>query len=337
MKNVTKILTAVTFCAALFASDQRISALGGNAAFWPGDEANIVAFPAQVNNHAYLQISGIGGGEAADLAGTGAASILWQEDGTTWGFNYGSDDWVNMHWGNGDMGVTVGLESTTGANAAGDKSDMSVSWGGDFGFGEMGIHYKTVNNGDDDAELGVNWRKDCGFWIFDNTVVSSDNLMADDLAFGADFWTAKDAGGASVVFGWGVDYNGAAGSAAVAAVADDPLTADIDETVVAVDAVDVVTMKQTATIGVEANMTDWATLRGGYNWSHTLACDNGAPGDDSCGDNASSFMWGLGFNWGGLTADLTVDSGLFQDPIGAVTGYDDGGLTTKTVTLTYSF
>ena len=51
MKNVTKILTAVTLCAALFASDQRVKALGGNAAFWAGDEANISAFPAQINNH----------------------------------------------------------------------------------------------------------------------------------------------------------------------------------------------------------------------------------------------------------------------------------------------
>ena len=50
MKNVTKILTAALLCAAIFASDQRIDALGGNAALWPGDEANIAAFPAQMNN-----------------------------------------------------------------------------------------------------------------------------------------------------------------------------------------------------------------------------------------------------------------------------------------------
>ena len=48
MKNVTKILTVVTLCATLFGSAQRIGALGGNAALWPGDEANIAAFPAQV-------------------------------------------------------------------------------------------------------------------------------------------------------------------------------------------------------------------------------------------------------------------------------------------------
>jgi len=304
MKIVTKILTAVTFCAALFASDQRIDALGGNAAFWPGDEANIEAFPAQVNNHSYLQLSGVGGdGEATEVFdATGNVSILWQEDGTTWGFNYGGDDWVNMHWGNGDMGVTVGMEKDD--NVDGEKSDMSVSWGGDFGFGEMGIHYATVNNGDGDATLGVDWRKDCGFWIFDNTVVHAGDLMADDLSLEADFWKAVDAGAVSVVYAWGVEYMGG----------------------------DAGYMSHSATIGVEANMTDWATLRAGYTWGHKLS-DEG----DNTGNTGDAFTWGLGFNWGGLTADIDVDSGLFQDPIGAITGYDDGGITNGTVTLTYGF
>ena len=91
MKNVTKILTAAVLCAALFASTQRTDALGGNAAFWPGDEANIAAFPAQVNNNSYLQLTGVGtttwgveaddqgagGVEAAYDAGAGA-SLLFQ-------------------------------------------------------------------------------------------------------------------------------------------------------------------------------------------------------------------------------------------------------------------
>jgi len=304
MKNVTKILTAVTFCAALFASDQRISALGGNAAFWPGDEANIAAFPAQVNNHSYLQFTGVGG-DGADpetFDADGSASILWQDGGTTWGFNYGGGDWVNMHWGNGDMGVTVGMEKDD--NADGEASDMSINWGGNFSWGELGVHYNTTDNGDGDATLGVDWRKDCGFWIFDNAVVHATDLMADDLAFEADFWTAKDAGGAAVVFGWGFDYTGG----------------------------DAGSIDQSATIGVEANMTDWATLRAGYTWGHTLSAE-----DDNTGNTGDAFSWGLGFNWGGLTCDMSVTSGLFQDPVGAITGYDDGGITDGTVTLTYGF
>ena len=101
MKNVTKILTVVTLCATLFGSAQRIGALGGNAALWPGDEANIAAFPAQVNNHAYLQLTGVGADTDSEHA-----SLLFQKDATTWGFNYGSGDWVNMHYGDGSVSYT---------------------------------------------------------------------------------------------------------------------------------------------------------------------------------------------------------------------------------------
>ncbi len=303
MKNVTKILTAVVLCAALFASTQRTDALGGNAALWPGDEANIADFPAQVNNHSYVQLTGVGqdpdnAGEYDNGAGV---SLLTQVDGTTWGFNYGGEntDWINMYYGNGTMGIGVSLESTTNA-VDGDESDFSISYGNVFSFGELGVKYMTTDNGDGDAMLGVNFRRGTSAWLFDNMVVSCDDLMADVLDLDVDLFTHMDAGGADVVFGWGANYN------------DGNIT-------------------QNATIGVEANMTDWATLRAGYNFSHELTCE----GDD-CGANTSSLAWGLGFNWGGLTADVTINSGLFQDPIGTITGYGDA-VTTDTVTLTYSF
>ena len=56
----------------------------------------------------------------------------------------------------------------------------------------------------------------------------------------------------------------------------------------------------------------------------------------STGGSAGAFAWGLGFNWGGLTADMTVNSSLLQDPIGTVTGYGED-ITSDTITLTYSF
>ena len=361
MKNVTKILTVVTLCATLFGSVQRIDALGGNAALWPGDEANITAFPAQVNNHGFVQLSGVG---TATEDHDGSVGMIFQKDATTWGFNYGSNDnWVSMMWGDGSMGVAVALESTTGTNEA---SDMSVSYGNTFDWGEIGVHYATVDNGDGDATLGLNYRTDWGFWLFDNTVASVSDLMADDLALHADFFTHMDAGGADVVYGWGFGYDGGAGTHAVLntsawdATANDNVGActndgvdhseegDAPDCSNAVASTNVVSMNQTATIGVEANMTDWATLRVGYNWSHSLACDNGdvanADGsalvaNDDCGENMGGFAWGLGFNWGGLTADFTVDSGLLLDPVGTITGNNDaaGGLTSSAITLTYSF
>ena len=133
MKNVTKILGAVVLCTALFASAQRTDALGGNQ-FWPEDEANIAWFPAQVNNHAYVQLSGIGTtdvGTADEATDAGHASILFQKDGTTWGFNYGGADWINMHWGDGQQGVSFGLQNDeTSAGVA--TSNYSIGYGNTF-------------------------------------------------------------------------------------------------------------------------------------------------------------------------------------------------------------
>ena len=325
MKNVTKILTAVVLCAALFASQQRVDALGGNAALWPGDEANIAAFPAQVNNHSYLQVKEVGTDADTGLTDGGSVSLVTQKDGTTWGFNYGgdyADDWMSMHWGNGDIGVMVGLQSTTGADPADDHSDFSVSYGQVFGFGELGAHLGVPGADDADPTLGVDFRRATSAFLFDNMVVSVDDLMAEDLMLGVDLFTHMDAGGADVVFGWGAHYN------ATAAAASDGDDTNGDETHVG-------TIVQTATIGVEANMTDWATLRLGYNWSHELTCDNVT--GDACGENSDGFALGLGFNWGGLTADYSISSTLLQDPIGTITGYSAGALTDHGITLTYSF
>jgi len=340
MKNVTKILTVVVLCGAMFASTQRTGALGG-AQFWPGDEANIANFPAQANSHGYVQLSGIGVAteNTEDAAGTGA-SILFQKDGTTWGFNYGSSDWVNMTWGDGSQAVTFGLANYNNNDdaVADENTGYSVGYGNTFSFGELGVHYADSGVDGADAVMDLYMKSDFGFWLFDDTYVAAKDLTG-DMKIRADFFSHMDAGGADVVYGWGIDMD----------MADDGH------------------MHQTATLGVEANMTDWATIRAGYNWAHVLsddgtttvaavvdAMDCGADGISACGtaadaythDNATglsdgAFSWGLGFNWGGLTADFTVSSSLLLDPIGTVTGNNHGdnagGLTDTGITLTYSF
>jgi len=133
MKNVTKILTAAILCAALFASTNRTDALGGNPAFWPGDEANIAAFPAQMNNHAFVQLTGVG-------VGGNSAALLFNNEGTTWGFDWNNNgtDWFNIKWGNGDMGVSVGILSVDDG-AGGTTSGHKLGWGKAFSWGEIGI------------------------------------------------------------------------------------------------------------------------------------------------------------------------------------------------------
>jgi len=432
MKNVTKILTAVVLCAAVFASTNRTDALGGNSAFWPGDEANISAFPAQINNHSYVQFSGVNGAVAGycddgvsenEMACDGAggewtegtdtqasASMVFNHNGTSWGlgFSDSADDWINLKWGKNDMGVSftlmnsddftgdtddyvpntsswvvsgscAGAETVSGTlddpqpasqalcedvgldtpgtwtdtsscseggtgdangcdNGAGTAAfnttaeGMALSFGKVYSWGEIGFHY---TDGDDwENGMAIDFRKSCGFWVFTDMVASlempdwtdfgDDNVAGgvdgddcedddtcnadtvhEDMLLGADWFTHWDASGSDVMFAMGFDYDSGSGQ-----------------------------LNQTAAIGVEANMTDWASFRAGVNWNYQVM---GGDGDDE-DMGAFNYGWatGLGFNWGGFTADLSVEDELLADPVGHMTGYA-GSLTNSTIQLTYSF
>jgi len=357
MKNVTKILTAVVLCAAVFASTQRTDALGVNPAFWPGDEANISAFPAQVNNHGYVQLSNVASG-----AGKASADMVFNHNGTAWGLSFAddatndneagftTDPWVNIMWGKNGMGISFALENETdaassdyaaavantstingtsdgctdgGTSALGDWSDCDNStaqvgtaevthddyafaYGNSFDWGEIGVTYNS------DGDIGFNYRKACGFWVFTDMVANLDMPdcpSGDDtcgMGVTADWFTHWDASGADVMFAMGFDYDEASAE-----------------------------LTQTAAVGVEANMTDWASFRAGVNWEFQLAGD-----DDRVGQTAYGWATGLGFNWGGFTADMTIEDELLRDPVGNMTGNNNGndtGLTTSAMTLTYSF
>ena len=327
MKNVTKILTAVVLCAALFASDQRVSALGGNAALWPGDEANIPSFPGAINDHTLVQISGVGT-DAVDP--TERATILFDKDGTTWGFSYNNEgeDWFNVMWGNGDMGLSVSmLSSENGATGQTyEASGMRLGWGQTMGFGDVGVTYSSTEvNGVDNTSLGLNWRGDVGFWVFDS-MTASYSMDSEDAGTGAageedsttleaTAFTHMDAGGADVLFAMGVkNYSEDDGG------------------------VDDGYMHLNSTVAVEANMTDWATFRIGATYAYQLSGENDwtGPGADQAG-NGWNLATGLGFNWGGFSADYTIAQDFFNDPVSQITGYDGGTLTSHGVTLTYSF
>jgi len=403
MKNVTKILTAVVLCAAVFASTNRIGNLGGNAAFWPGDEANIGAFPAQVNNHGYLQLSGVNDGDAS-------ADMVFNHNGTAWGLSFSDsyDSWVNLKWGKNGMGVSFSLTNSTSftdawvaagadsgncgsgtddcgdatdeigtaqvgdpgqpaidptpaecdcstgadqtaqdacavswtAQANGDATDCSdggtytaadpgqsyvgpsddympastyaevttdgwaFSYGNTFDWGELGFHY------DSDGNMSADFRKACGFWVFTDMVA---NLDMPDCESGDDtcgmgvtgnWFTHWDASGADVMFAMGFDYDEASAA-----------------------------FTQTAAIGVEANMTDWAAFRAGITWDYQVAGD-----DDVVGSTDYTWNTGLGFNWGGFTADMSVSDEIIADPVGYMTGNQQSGdLASGAITLTYSF
>ena len=125
MKNVTKILTAVVLCAAVFASTQRTDALGGNPAFWPGDEANIAAFPAQLSNHGYVQITNMGNGNVDGSAANGSVGMVFDHGGHTWGLSFSdsAEDFMNLSWGKEGMGLSLNYKMWTSA-----QTDNSLTW-----------------------------------------------------------------------------------------------------------------------------------------------------------------------------------------------------------------
>ena len=318
MRNVKVILISVALCATVFAN-QRIAALGGDAGFWSGDRANVGIFPATINDHQFLEIDGVGAGDGVD------ATLLWG-DATKWGFNFTSADyntWFNIMWGNGDIGLNVQYMTTDWANGmGGELTGFGVGYGQDFDWGELGVHFSSV---EDASAYGVNWRSDMDVWVFDSAKASM--MMTDDgfdntsMTLEFDMYTHLDAGAADILFAMGVEY----------VSQDDGTNSGTWMTL------------PSATVGVESALNDWATLRGFVNHSYVFSCSDDGVGlcaDDMAGpnaDNATSYGFGLGFNWGSANLDMSIGENLFSDPVNYMMGRNTNALSSGEVTLSYTF
>ena len=307
MKNVKTLLILLSISTFIFASATRTDALGG-AGFWADDYANISAFPASVNNH-----------NAAWTDGTDFTSV-WNSDGTTWGFSggMGNDDVVNMMWGNGSMGVTFGLgmapevaavvavEASDGVEAvdAVAKIDAETTYNIGFGMPLAGMDFGGTFDGDN---VGVNIRRAQNippFW--DNILVGinmtledKDAGQASSMGFGAHCYSNKAYdNGTSGLFALGFEYNA---PGVLTGTAPDP------------------TMNLVWNFAVESAMTDWATLRVGYNKAHDFG--GGA-------NTGGAVVMGLGFNYGSFDLDMNLKSydAMLSDPVKYVTGRNDKAL-----------
>jgi hypothetical protein len=178
----------------------------------------------------------------------------------------------------------------------------------------------------DMSNMALNFTKDCGFWAWDTMVAgysSADDGTNTATNISVDMVSHMDAGGAAVVWALGID---------------------MDDT----GATDGASNTLANTLAVESNMTDWATLRAGVNHTYSFSCteDDGSGSDcddDTTGpigysaNGATSYAFGLGFNWGAAQLDMLIGTELFTDPVSTMTGYSDGDLATGEVTLSYSF
>ena len=293
MKNVKTLLILISISTFIFASATRTNALGG-AGFWADDYANIGAFPASVNNH-----------NAAWTDGSDFTSV-WNSDGTTWGFSggMGNDDVVNMMWGNGSMGVTFGLgmspevvadATTTPATAA---VDAETTYNIGFGMPLAGMDFGGTYDG---STIGVNLRRAQNIWLWDTMLVGFDMTPEDtdagtlaDVNFGLHCYSNNSyENGTNGLFALGFEY-GAYGEE---------------------DAV----MNLVWNFAVESAMTDWATLRVGYNKAHDFG--GGA-------NSGGAVVMGLGFNYGSFDLDMNLNSygTMLNDPVKYVTGRNDAAL-----------
>jgi len=299
MKNVKTLLILLSISTLIFASATRTDALGG-AGFWADDYANIGAFPASVNNH-----------NAAWTDGSDFTSV-WNTDGTTWGFSggMGNDDVVNMMWGNGSMGVVFGLGMSPEVEAVVDDAatvdidetvasvEAETTYNIGFGMPLAGMDFGGTYDG---STIGVNLRRAQDIWLWDTMLIGFDTTPEDtdagtlaDMNFGIHCYSNNSyENGTNGLFALGFEY-GAYGEE---------------------DAV----MNLVWNFAVESAMTDWATLRVGYNKAHDFGGGANAGG---------AVVMGLGFNYGSFDLDMNLNSygAMLNDPVKYVTGRNSDAL-----------
>ena len=153
-------------------------------------------------------------------------------------------------------------------------------------------------------------------------MMTDNGADATTMSLGWDMFTHLDAGAADILFSLGVDY-------------------------VSVDNGGVKGTWMTlpsASVAVESALNDWATLRGFVNHSYQFSCSDDGVGlcnDDAAGPmatNATSYGFGLGFNWGSASVDMQIGEDIFVDPISMMNGTEGATqLAGAEVTLSYTF
>jgi len=367
MKNVTKILTAVVLCTAVFASDNRVSNLGGNAAFWPGDEANIAAFPAQINNHGFVQVTGMQSSE-------GSVGMVFSNGGANWslGWSNSATDFVNLGWGKDGMGLDVNYKMSTAA-----ETPNTLTWTASGTCLDGSYTTEATCIADLDCDDDGTADDTC---VWTDTSSCSDGAAATeaactnyaggvsasgfDISFGKDLGDAGEigvhfaSGDGITTEGFMIDYRKSCGFwvfTDMVAHLNSPDDGDMDLDVdwfghMDAGAADVMFamgimydtasdggMTLTTDLGVEAAVTDNVTVRGGMSWAYALTNDGGdQTGAVTTGDLDYGWSTGAGVNLGSFGVDFDLGAGFWGNPLGWVSGQDDDAAW-GALTATYSF
>ncbi len=343
ISRISTCVTALVLISSIFASDQRIAALGGNAGFWPEDDQNVYMFPATMHNFNLAQIQ--------DVSGTSKATFLFGE-GTKYGFmmDQGSDNLVNFGYGSGAWGLLLGLDmdSQEQGDVKSSSSTISASFGMGTGFGEVGLHFTTssVDDGNADTDdpsgmhLGFDLRREQALWQFSHMLFSfdmnsSDNASAtekkdSDMSMKLDLyrhWTLGES--SDLLFTLGFAY--ASGSTETTDGSDNNTKDDLSAILL-----------PNFTFAVETNLLEWATVRAGVNNAHVLSSSTKTTvGSESTeasdnGDSIHSLMFGLGLKYGGFNLDIDLTPNFFTNPVSYITGFNNSAPATM-ATITYTW
>ena len=334
--KINTFISLSLLLAVSFASEQRIASLGGNAGFWAEDDQNIYMFPATINNFNIAQIDGNGeNAKASFLFGEGAKYGFFMEEG--------SDHLLNIAYGSGSWGLLLGFD--TNSNEVGDtktsSSDISLGFGLNSGFGELGLNFMTssVDDGSDHKPssmgFGFNLRREQPVWEFSHMLVSFNFMSGEhvdygemeyekmsDMSLNLDLyrhWALTEK--TDLLFALGFGYM---------STTLEPESGDKTE----MSGI----MLPKYTFAVETNLLEWATIRAGVNQHHVLSSTT-KTGDNevkSMGDSDFSLLFGIGANYGGFKLDANLNPGFFVDPVSFITGFNDETIATQ-FSITYTW
>ena len=349
ISRISTCVTALVLVSSIFASDQRINALGGNAGFWPEDDQNVYMFPATMHNFNIAQIQ--------DVSGNSKATFLFGE-GTKYGFmmddssnSSSSDALLNFAYGSGSWGLLLGLDmdSKEAGDIKSSESTISASFGMGTGFGEVGLHFQTMSTDDGDADtddasgmhLGFDLRREQALWEFSHMLFSFDMNSSDyaepgqkkysDMTMKLDLfrhWTLAES--SDLLFSLGFVYN--SGSTETDAGGDSNTKNDVSQI-----------WLPNFTFAVETNLLEWATVRAGVNNTHVFSfSEKETVGSETTeasnnGKSIHTLMFGLGLKYGGFNLDIDLMPEFFTDPVNYITGNNlNSDLATK-ATITYAW
>ena len=314
LRNILITAAAAGF---MFASADRVDVVGYSA----GDYSDMGTYPHMA-----------AGQNVAYTAGNDFTAV-WTDAGTTWGFSSGAtDELVNMMWSNGTYGLAVGLNMDSGSGSTEGETTFDLGFGMNLAGWDVGFAMSTV----EDSDMTINARGSLGFWAFD-TLTFGMVSGADTSTMMVDMYGTYDWGAATGMFGMGfmTTDDTVAYAAWLPTNGPDGVAGNADDTAGWSMLGDGATLINT-NFSVESTLTDWCDLRIGYTKNFNMGPETGEP------ESFDSYRAGLGFNYGSVQLDMTIESttldAMVSNPLHYISGRnDDTAALAASWTLSYTW